>query len=159
MVESVLSRQLDDLEPTLTRHGCRIKDLVERFCAGGRQVTAVPTATDPVRSAASAPIMWRKTGLLIPPDPSTSQSMRWSSTARFCGATISNGLFQASHVAVAEGWRDTHWFRAFKVEGGRSTSAAIEGIRSIPDLLAHLFVMSTVDRISKGLIPRDEISA
>ncbi|WP_082743895.1 MULTISPECIES: phosphoribulokinase/uridine kinase [unclassified Burkholderia] len=31
LVESMLSRQLDDLEPTLTRHGYRIKDLVEQF--------------------------------------------------------------------------------------------------------------------------------
>lgn len=29
LVESVLSRQLDDLEPTLTRHGYRIRGLVE----------------------------------------------------------------------------------------------------------------------------------
>ncbi|ENS4589242.1 AAA family ATPase, partial [Salmonella enterica] len=28
LVESVLSRQLDDLEPTLTRHGYRLKDMV-----------------------------------------------------------------------------------------------------------------------------------
>lgn len=31
LVESVLSRELDDLEPTLTRHGYRTKDWVERF--------------------------------------------------------------------------------------------------------------------------------
>jgi len=31
VVESVLSRQIDDLEPTLTRHGYSIKDLVEQF--------------------------------------------------------------------------------------------------------------------------------
>lgn len=31
LVESVLSRQLDDLEPTLTRHGYRLKDMVEQF--------------------------------------------------------------------------------------------------------------------------------
>ena len=33
MVENVLSPQLGDLEPTLTRHGYRIKDLVEQFDA------------------------------------------------------------------------------------------------------------------------------
>jgi hypothetical protein len=27
----MLSRQLDDLEPTLTRHGYRVKDLIEQF--------------------------------------------------------------------------------------------------------------------------------
>lgn len=30
LVESVLSRQLDDLEPTLTRHGYRLKDISDR---------------------------------------------------------------------------------------------------------------------------------
>ena len=34
VVESVLSRHIDDLEPTLTRNGYRMKDLVEQF--GGR---------------------------------------------------------------------------------------------------------------------------
>ena len=29
IVESVLSKQLDDLEPTLTRHGYRLRDLSE----------------------------------------------------------------------------------------------------------------------------------
>jgi hypothetical protein len=29
----VLSRQLDDLKPTLTRHGYRRKDMVEKFDA------------------------------------------------------------------------------------------------------------------------------
>ncbi len=33
LVETVLSRQLDDLEPTLTRHGYRLKDMVEQFDA------------------------------------------------------------------------------------------------------------------------------
>lgn len=31
LVESVLSRQLDDLEPTLTRHSYRLKDKVDQF--------------------------------------------------------------------------------------------------------------------------------
>jgi hypothetical protein len=29
LVEKVLSRQLDDLEPTLARHGYRLKDMTE----------------------------------------------------------------------------------------------------------------------------------
>lgn len=29
LAEPVLSRQLDDLEPTLTQHGYRLKDMVE----------------------------------------------------------------------------------------------------------------------------------
>jgi type II secretory pathway predicted ATPase ExeA len=33
IVESVLSRQIDDLEPTLTRNGYRLKDLTEQFDA------------------------------------------------------------------------------------------------------------------------------
>ena len=33
VVESVLSRHIDDLEPTLTRNGYRMKDLVEQFNA------------------------------------------------------------------------------------------------------------------------------
>lgn len=33
LAESVLSRQLDDLKPTLTRHGYRLKDMVEQFDA------------------------------------------------------------------------------------------------------------------------------
>jgi type II secretory pathway predicted ATPase ExeA len=31
VVQSVISRHIDDLEPTLTRHGYRLKDLVEQF--------------------------------------------------------------------------------------------------------------------------------
>ncbi len=30
-VQSVISRHIDDLEPALTRHGHRMKDLVEQF--------------------------------------------------------------------------------------------------------------------------------
>ncbi|RML76544.1 hypothetical protein ALQ90_03715 [Pseudomonas savastanoi pv. savastanoi] len=52
MVESVLSRQLDDLEPTLTRHGYRIKDLVEQFDARPTEIKALFShALDPVRAA------------------------------------------------------------------------------------------------------------
>lgn len=41
LVESVLSRQIDDLEPTLTRHGYRIKDLVEQFNAKPAEIKAL----------------------------------------------------------------------------------------------------------------------
>lgn len=33
VVESILSKQIDDLEPTLTRHGYNIKSLSEQFNA------------------------------------------------------------------------------------------------------------------------------
>lgn len=41
LVESVLSRQLDDMEPTLTRHGYRVKDLVEQFDAKPAEIKAL----------------------------------------------------------------------------------------------------------------------
>ncbi|MDO9162815.1 MAG: hypothetical protein Q7U43_10700, partial [Methylococcaceae bacterium] len=41
LVESVLSRQLDDLEPTLTRHGYRVKDLVEQFNVKPAEIKAL----------------------------------------------------------------------------------------------------------------------
>jgi len=41
MIESVLSRQLDDLEPTLTRHGYRLKDMVEQFDAKPAEIRAM----------------------------------------------------------------------------------------------------------------------
>jgi type II secretory pathway predicted ATPase ExeA len=41
LVESVLSRQLDDLEPTLTRHGYRVKDLVDQFDAKPAEIKAL----------------------------------------------------------------------------------------------------------------------
>lgn len=52
LVESVLSRQLDDLEPTLMRHGYRIKDLVEQFDAEPTEINALfHNMLDPARSA------------------------------------------------------------------------------------------------------------
>lgn len=52
LVESVLSRHLDDLEPTLMRHGYRIKDLVEQFDAEPTEIKALfHNMLDPVRSA------------------------------------------------------------------------------------------------------------
>lgn len=51
LVESVLSRQIDDLEPTLTRHGYRIKDLMEQFDAKPAEIKALFTQTlDPMRT-------------------------------------------------------------------------------------------------------------
>jgi hypothetical protein len=41
LAESVLSRQLDGLEPTLTRHGYRVKDLVEAFDAKPSEIKAL----------------------------------------------------------------------------------------------------------------------
>jgi type II secretory pathway predicted ATPase ExeA len=41
LVESVLSRQLDDLEPTLTRHGYRVKDLVAQFDTKPAEIKAL----------------------------------------------------------------------------------------------------------------------
>lgn len=37
----MLSRQLDDLEPTLTCHGYHIKDLVEQFDASPTEIKAL----------------------------------------------------------------------------------------------------------------------
>ena len=52
MVESVLSQQLDNLEPTLTRHGYRIKDLVEQFNARPTEIKAwFSNQLDPTRTA------------------------------------------------------------------------------------------------------------
>lgn len=41
IVESVLSRQIDDLEPTLTRNGYRLKDLIEQFDAKPAEIKAL----------------------------------------------------------------------------------------------------------------------
>lgn len=52
LVESVLSKQLDDLEPTLARHGYRIKDLVEQFDARPTEIKALfSNQLDPTRTA------------------------------------------------------------------------------------------------------------
>lgn len=51
LVESVLSRQLDDLEPTLTRHGYRLKDMVEQFDAKPTEIRALfNNQLDPART-------------------------------------------------------------------------------------------------------------
>ena len=52
LVESVLMRKIDDLEPTLTRHGYRIKDLVEQFNAKPAEIKALfANQLDPTRTA------------------------------------------------------------------------------------------------------------
>ncbi|MHC8397988.1 hypothetical protein ACYZTX_00395 [Pseudomonas sp. MDT1-17] len=52
LVEPVLSQQLDDLEPTLMRHGYRIKDLVEQFDAKPAEIKALlSNLLDPARTA------------------------------------------------------------------------------------------------------------
>lgn len=52
LVESVLSRQIDDLEPTLARHGYRVKDLVEQFDAKPAEIKALFSGQlDPQRTA------------------------------------------------------------------------------------------------------------
>ena len=52
LIQSVLSRQLDDLEPTLTRHGYRIKDLVDQFDAKPAEIKALfSNSLDPARAA------------------------------------------------------------------------------------------------------------
>ncbi|KAG0163657.1 hypothetical protein DFQ28_011355 [Apophysomyces sp. BC1034] len=52
LVESVLSRQLDDLESALTRHGYRIKDVVEQFDAKPAEIKALfSNSLEPMRAA------------------------------------------------------------------------------------------------------------
>jgi hypothetical protein len=52
LVESVLSRQIDDLEPMLTRHGYRLKDMVEQFDAKAAEIRALfSNQLEPQRAA------------------------------------------------------------------------------------------------------------
>jgi hypothetical protein len=52
LVETGLSRQLDDLEPTLTRHGYRLKDMVEQFDAKPAEIRALfNNKLEPARTA------------------------------------------------------------------------------------------------------------
>jgi type II secretory pathway predicted ATPase ExeA len=52
VVESVLSKQLDELEPTLTRHGYRLRDLMEQFDAKPAEIKALfSQQLDPSRAA------------------------------------------------------------------------------------------------------------
>lgn len=48
----MLSRQIDDLEPTLTRHGYRLKDMVEQLDAKAAEIRALfNNKLEPARSA------------------------------------------------------------------------------------------------------------
>jgi hypothetical protein len=52
MVETVLSHQFDDLEPTLTRHGYHVTDLVQQFDAKPTEIKALfNNQLDPARTA------------------------------------------------------------------------------------------------------------
>ncbi|EKS30420.1 ExeA family protein [Afipia felis] len=52
LVESMLSRHLDDLEPMLTRHGYRLKDMVEQFDAKAAEIRALfSNQLEPKRTA------------------------------------------------------------------------------------------------------------
>jgi hypothetical protein len=51
IVESVLSKQIDDLEPTLTRHGYDVRSLAEQFNAKQSDIKALFRGQlDPVRT-------------------------------------------------------------------------------------------------------------
>lgn len=51
-METLLSRQRDDLEPTLTRHGYRLKDMVEQFDAKPAEIrTLFNNKLKPARTA------------------------------------------------------------------------------------------------------------
>lgn len=51
LIESILSRQIDDLEPTLTRHGYRIKDIAEQFDTKPAEIKALfNNSLDPIRA-------------------------------------------------------------------------------------------------------------
>jgi type II secretory pathway predicted ATPase ExeA len=65
VVESALARRVDDLEPTLTRHGYRIRDLVEQFDAKPAEIKAFYNQKlDPARAAELRNKM-RKAGLPV----------------------------------------------------------------------------------------------
>jgi hypothetical protein len=52
ILESVLSRQLNEIEATLVRNGYRIKDLVDQFDAKPAEIKALFNNTlDPIRAA------------------------------------------------------------------------------------------------------------
>lgn len=52
LVDTLLSRQLDDSEPTLTRHGYRLKDMVEHFVAKPAEIRALfNNKLEPARTA------------------------------------------------------------------------------------------------------------
>lgn len=52
LIEAVMSRQLDDLEPTLARHGYRLKDMVDQFDAKASEIRALfSNQLEPKRTA------------------------------------------------------------------------------------------------------------
>jgi type II secretory pathway predicted ATPase ExeA len=52
LIETLLSKQIDDLEPTLTRNGYRLQDLVEQFGAKQAEIKALfRNQLDPTRAA------------------------------------------------------------------------------------------------------------
>lgn len=52
LVETVLSRQLDDLKPTLARHGYRLKDMTDHFEAKAAEIRAMlSNQLEPKRTA------------------------------------------------------------------------------------------------------------
>lgn len=52
LVETVPSRQLDDLEPTLARHGYRLKDMTEQFETKAAEIRAMfSNQLEPKRTA------------------------------------------------------------------------------------------------------------
>lgn len=65
VVTSVLSRQIDDLEPTLTRHGYRVKDLVEQFDAKPAEIKAFFNSTLDARRATQLRDKMLRAGLPI----------------------------------------------------------------------------------------------
>lgn len=65
VVESVLSRQIDDLEPTLTRNGYRLKDLVEQFDAKPAEIKALFSNTLDLTRAAELRDKMLRAGLPI----------------------------------------------------------------------------------------------
>ena len=51
IVESILSKQIDDLEPTLTRHGYNVKGLAEQFNAKPSEIKSLFRGQlDPMRT-------------------------------------------------------------------------------------------------------------
>lgn len=65
LVESVLSRQLDDLEPMLTRHGYRVKDLVEQFDSKPAEIKALFSNTLDATRMAELRCQFQAAGLPI----------------------------------------------------------------------------------------------
>jgi type II secretory pathway predicted ATPase ExeA len=65
VVTSVLSRQIDDLEPTLTRHGYRVKDLIEQFDAKPAEIKAFFNSTLDARRATQLRDKMLRAGLPI----------------------------------------------------------------------------------------------